>query len=110
LKAFGKLKAKSMDIDRHAFLDALEQVKELLKSPDIASRTDGVFLTETLSRFYELIDEYALEYSDDPERPEDPEKIKEILEQVTTQLNAIDEHVTLNQEKLKFLSKISPKT
>ena len=34
---------------------------------------------------------------------------KEILEQVTRQLNAIDEHVTLNQEKLKFLSNVSPK-
>ena len=99
-----------MGIDRHAFLDALEQVREILTSPDVASRTDGAFLTETLSKFYELIDEYALGYSDDPESPEDPEKIKEILEQVTTQLNAIDEHVTLNQEKLKFLSKISPKT
>ena len=106
MKAFGKLKAKSMDSDRHAFLDALEQVRELLASPDVASRADETFLTETLSKFYELIDEYALEYSDDPESPEDPEKIKEILEQVTTQLNAIDEHITLNQEKLKFLSNV----
>ena len=99
-----------MDIDRHAFLDALEQARELLTSPDVASRTDETFLTETLSKFYELIDEYAIEHSNDPGSPEDPEKIKEILEQVTTQLNAIDEHVTLNQEKLKFLSNLSPKT
>lgn len=99
-----------MGIDRHAFLDALEQVREILTSPDVASRTDGAFLTETLSKFYELIDEYAVEQSNDAESPEDPDKIKEILEQLTRHLDAIDEHVTLNQEKLKFLSKISPKT
>lgn len=98
-----------MDVDRHAFLDALEQVRELLASPDVASRADETFLTETLSKFYELIDKYAIEHSTDPGSPEDPEKIKGILEQLTTQLNAIDEHVTLNQERLKFLSNISPK-
>jgi uncharacterized membrane protein affecting hemolysin expression len=99
-----------MDIDRYAFLDALEQIKELLASPDIESRADEAFLTETLSKFYELIDQYALNQSNDPESPEDSKKIKEILDQLTTHLNAIDEHVTLNQQKLKFLSYISPKT
>ena len=67
-----------MNIDNHLLLDTLEQMRELLSSPDIASRTDEAFLTQAIKEFYSLIDEYAVAQSPDVDAPEDPEKIKEI--------------------------------
>ena len=98
-----------MNIDSHLFLDTLEQMREILSSPDIESRVQDAYLTKTILEFYELIDEYALEQSSDLKAPESTEKIKVILEQLTSKIDTIDQHVNLNLKKLSFLSKVTPK-
>ena len=98
-----------MNINSHLFLDTLEQMRELLLSPDIESRVQDAYLTKTILEFYELIDEYALEQSSDLNAPESTEKIKVILEQLTSKIDTIDQHVNLNLKKLSFLSKVTPK-
>ena len=98
-----------MNIDNHLLLDTLEQMRELLSSPDIASRTDEVFLTQAIKEFYSLIDEYAVAQSPDVDAPEDPEKIKEILGQLTSKIDTIEQHINQETDKLSFLSRISPK-
>ena len=98
-----------MNIDSHLFLDKLEQMRELLSSPDIASRADEVFVTQVIKEFYSLIDEYAVAQSPDVDAPEDPEKIKEILGQLTSKIDTIEKHVTLETNKLSFLSEVTPK-
>ena len=109
MRASEKLKVDSMTIDSHLFLDTLEQMRELLSSPDIASRTDEAFLTQTIKEFYSLIDEYAVAQSPDVDAPEDPEKIKEILGQLKSKIDTIEKHVTLETNKLSFLSEVTPK-
>ena len=98
-----------MNIDSHLFLDKLEQMRELLSSPDIATRADEVFVTQVIKEFYSLIDEYAVAQSPDIDAPEDPEKIKEILGQLTSKIDTIEKHVTLETNKLSFLSEVTPK-
>ena len=98
-----------MNINNHLLLDTLEQMRELLSSPDIASRADAVFLTQAIKEFYSLIDEYAVAQSPDVDAPEDPEKIKEILGQLTSKIDTIEQHVATQTNKLSFLSKITPK-
>ena len=98
-----------MNIDSHLFLDTLEQMREILSSPDVESRAQDAYLTKTILEFYELIDEYALEQSSDLNAPESTEKIKVILEQLTSKIDTIDQHVNLNLKKLSFLSKVTPK-
>ena len=98
-----------MNINNHLLLDTLEQMRELLSSPDIASRADEIFLTQEIKEFYSLIDEYAVAQSSDIDAPEDHEKIKEILGQLTSKMDAIEKHVTLETNKLSFLSKVTPK-
>ena len=98
-----------MNINNHLLLDTLEQMRELLSSPDIASRAEEVFLTQAIKEFYSLIDEYAVAQSSDIDAPEDQEKIKEILGQLTSKMDAIEKHVTLETNKLSFLSKVTPK-
>jgi hypothetical protein len=98
-----------MNIDSHLFLDKLEQMRELLSSPDIASRADEVFVTQVIKEFYSLIDEYAVAQSPDIDAPEDPEKIKEILGQLTSKIDTIEQHINQETGKLSFLSRISPK-
>ena len=100
MKASEKLEADSMNIDNHLLLDTLEQMRELLSSPDIASRTDEAFLTQAIKEFYSLIDEYAVAQSPDVDAPEDQEKIKEILSQLTSKIDTIEQHVTLEKNKL----------
>ena len=109
MKASRKLEADSMNIDSHLFLDKLEQMRELLSSPDIASRADEVFVTQVIKEFYSLIDEYAVAQSPDIDAPEDPEKIKEILGQLTSKIDTIEQHINQETDKLSFLSRISPK-
>jgi hypothetical protein len=94
LKASEKLEADSMNINNHLLLDTLEQMRELLSSPDIASRADAVFLTQAIKEFYSLIDEYAVAQSPDIDAPEDPKKIKEILGQLTSKIDTIEKHVS----------------
>jgi hypothetical protein len=98
-----------MNIDSHLFLDKLEQMRELLSSPDIASRADEVFVTQVIKEFYSLIDEYAVAQSPDIDAPEDPETIKEILGQLTSKIDTIEQHINQETDKLSFLSRISPK-
>lgn len=98
-----------MNIDSHLFLDKLEQMRDLLSSPDIASRADEVFVTQVIKEFYSLIDEYAVAQSSDIDAPEDQEKIKEILGQLTSKMDTIEKHVTLETNKLSFLSEVTPK-
>ena len=109
MKASEKLVADSMNIDSHLFLDTLEQMRELLSSPDVESRADNMFLTQIIKDFYSLIDEYALAQSPDIAEAEDPEKIKEILAQLTSKIDTIEKHVNLETDKLSFLSKVTPK-
>ena len=109
MKAFGKPKANRMNIDSHLFLDTLEQMREILSSPEIQSRAKDALATKTILEFYELIDEYAVEQSADLSAPESPEKIKLILEQLTSKIDTIDQHINLNLKKLSFLSKVTPK-
>ena len=98
-----------MNTNNHLLLDTLEQMRELLSSPDIASRADEIFLTQEIKEFYSLIDEYAVAQSSDIDAPEDQEKIKEILGQLTSKMDTIEKHVTLETNKLRFLSEVTPK-
>ena len=98
-----------MNIDSHLFLDTLEQMRELLSSPDVESRTDDALLTQTIKDFYSLIDEYAIAQSLDTFATDDHEKIKTILAQLTSKIDTIEQHVKLETNKLSFLSKITPK-
>ena len=109
MTASEKLEADSMNIDSHLFLDTLEQMREILSSPDIESRANDVFLTQIIKDFYLLIDEYAVAQSPCITETEDPEKIKEILTQLTSKIDAIEQHVNLETDKLSFLSKVTPK-
>ena len=109
LKALEKLEADSMNINNHLLLDTLEQMREILSSPDIASRADEVFLTQAIKEFYSLIDEYAVAQSSDIDAPEDPEKIKEILGQLTSKIDVLKTRYYRNLNKLSFLSKVTPK-
>ena len=109
MKAFGKPKVNRMNIDSHLFLDSLEQMREILSSPEIQSRAKDALATKTILEFYELIDEYAVEQSADLSAPESPEKIKLILEQLTSKIDTIDQHINLNLKKLSFLSEVTPK-
>ena len=109
MKASEKLEADSMNIDSHLFLDTLEQMRELLSSPDVESRADDPLLTQTIKDFYSLIDEYAVAQSPDTFANEDSEKIKIILAQLTSKIDAIEQHVKLETDKLSFLSKVTPK-
>ena len=98
-----------MNIDSHLFLDTLEQMREILSSPEIQSRAKDALATKTILEFYELIDEYAVEQSADLSAPESPKKIKLILEKLTSKIDTIDEHINLNLKKLSFLSEVTPK-
>ena len=109
MKASEKLKVDSMNIDSHLFLDTLEQMRELLSSPDVESRADDALLAQTIKDFYSLIDEYAVAQSPDIFANEDSEKIKIILAQLTSKIDAIEQHVKLETDKLSFLSKVTPK-
>ena len=109
MRASEKLKVDSMTIDSHLFLDTLEQMRELLASPDVESRAHDALLTQTIKDFYSLIDEYAVAQSPDIFANEDSEKIKIILAQLTSKIDAIEQHVKLETDKLSFLSKETPK-
>ena len=98
-----------MNIDSHLFLDTLEQMREILSSPDIESRANAGFLTQIIKDFYLLIDEYTEAQSPDIAETEDSEKIKIILAQLTSKIDAIEQHVKLETDKLSFLSKVTPK-
>ena len=99
-----------MSIESHSFLDTLEQMKELLSSPDIASRANEMSITDAISEFCELTDQYAVQQSDSEGRPEDIAALSSILKKLASKIDVIEEHNLISLQKLKFLSKISPKT
>ena len=98
-----------MTTNSHLFLDTLEQMRELLSSPDIESRANDAFLTQTIEEFYALIDEYALAQNFSIYTTEDPEKIQDILGQLASKIDVITKHVETNLDRLNFVSKITPK-
>ena len=98
-----------MNIDSHLFLDKLEQMRELLSSPDIESRANEAHLTQIIKDFYSLIDEYAIAQIPENAAEEDSEKIKFILTQLTSKIDIIEQHINQETGKLSFLSKITPK-
>ena len=98
-----------MSTNSHLFLETLEQMKELLSSPDIASRANDALLTQEIKEFYALIDEYALAQSFGTETTENPEKIKDILGQLASKIDSIDKHVNTSLDRMRFVSKITPK-
>ena len=98
-----------MNIDNHLLLDTLEQMRELLSSPDIESRANDAFLTQTIEEFYALIDEYALAQNFSIDTTENSEQIQYILGQLGSKIDVINKHVNTNLDKLNFVSKITPK-
>ena len=98
-----------MTTNSHLFLDTLEQMRELLSSPDIESRANDAFLTQTIEEFYALIDEYALAQNFNIDATEDPDQIEDILGQLASKIDVINKHVETNLDRLNFVSKITPK-
>ena len=98
-----------MTTNSHLFLDTLEQMRELLSSPDIESRANDAFLTQTIKEFYALIDEYALAQNFNIDATEDPDQIEDILGQLASKIDVINKHVETNLDRLNFVSKITPK-
>ena len=98
-----------MSMNSHLFLDTLEQMRELLSSPDIESRANDALLSEVIAEFYELIDEYAVAQTKDINLAENSEKIKQTLGELVSKIDVIDKHVNSNINKLSFLSKLTPK-
>lgn len=98
-----------MTVNSHLFLDTLEQMRELLSSPDIESRAHDEVVTKAIAEFYALIDEYAVAQTDDFKIAENSEKIKQVLDELVVKIDIIDRHVNSNINKLNFLSKVTPK-
>ncbi len=99
-----------MSMDSHLFLDTLEQVRELLLSPSVAARAKDASLGDVITEFCELTDQYAVQQSDSEGRPEDIAALSIILKKLSSKIEVIEEHNLISLQKLKFLSKISPKT
>ena len=99
-----------MSMDSHLFLDTLEQVRELLLSPSVAARAKDASLGDVITEFCELTDQYAVQQSDSEGRPEDIAALSIILKKLSSKIKVIEEHNLISLQKLKFLSKISPKT
>ena len=99
-----------MSMDSHLFLDTLEQVRELLSSPSVASRAREARLTVVIAEFCELTDQYAIQQSESKGRSEDIAALSDILKKLASKIEVIEDHNLISLQKLKFLSKISPKT
>ena len=99
-----------MSIDSHLFLDALEQVKELLSSPGVASRAKEALLTDVISEFCDLTDQYAILQSNEARQPKDNEALTSVLRELASKIEVIEDHNMISLQKLKFLSEVSPKT
>ena len=99
-----------MSMDSHLFLDTLEQVRELLLSPSVAARAKDASLGDVITEFCELTDQYAVQQNDSEGRPEDITALSIILKKLSSKIEVIEEHNLISLQKLKFLSKISPKT
>ena len=92
------------------FLASLEQIREIMSSPGISSRAPNVFLTETVSELYELIDQYAKIVSPEKDIPDNSVTADELLMKLSEKLVLIQEHTNKNLKMFDFLTKIAPKT
>ena len=92
------------------FLASLEQIREIMSSPEISSRAPNVFLTETVSELYELIDQYAKIVSPEKDIPDHNVTADELLMKLSEKLVLIQEHTNKNLKMFDFLTKIAPKT
>ena len=99
-----------MSMDSHLFLDTLEQVRELLSSPSVAARAKDASMGDVITEFCELTNHYAVQQSDSEGRPEDIAALSSILKKLASKIEVLEEHNLISLQKLKFLSKISPKT
>ena len=98
-----------MNTDNHLFLEALEQMKDLLRSPALESRAKDPFVTKTIIEFYELIDAYAKNQTYDSDEPKQSEKLRFLYTDLASKIHTIEDHVNLNLDKLNFLSEVKPK-
>ena len=92
------------------FLASLEQIREIMSSPEISSRAPNVFLTEIVSELYELIDQYAKIVSSEKDIPDHSVTADELLMKLSEKLVLIQEHTDKNLKMFNFLTKIAPKT
>ena len=92
------------------FLASLEQIREIMSSPEISSRAPNVFLTKTVSELYELIDQYAKIVSSEKDMPDHGVTADEVLMKLSEKLVLIQEHTDKNLKMFNFLTKIAPKT
>ena len=98
-----------MTADNHLFLEALEQMKDLLRSPALESRAKDPFVTKTILEFYELIDAYAKNQTNGSDDPKQSEQLKLLYADLGSKINTIESHVNVGLDKLKFLSEVKPK-
>ena len=92
------------------FLASLEQIREIMSSPEISSRAPNAFLTETVSELYELIDQYAKIGSPEKDILDRSVTADELLIKLSEKLVLIQEHTDKNLKMFNFLTKIAPKT
>ena len=98
-----------MNINSHLFLDTLEQVKELLSSPGVASRAKEASVANVISEFCDLTEEYAVQQSCYAGSPEDIRSLTNILNRLASKIEVIEKYNLISLQKLKFLSEVSPK-
>ena len=90
-------------------LATLEQVKEIMSSPELSSRTQNAFLTEIVSELYRLIDEYADLVHSKLDQIDSGSRAHDLLIQLSEKLTLIEEYSNKNLQKFDFVSKITPK-
>ena len=109
MRASRKLEINKVNTDNHLFAKALEQMKELLRSPALESRAKDPFVTKTIIEFYDLIDAYAENQSLEPGDPKQSEQLRSIFTDLASKIDAIEDHVNSSLDKLNFLSNITPR-
>ena len=87
----------------------LEQVKEIMSSPELSSLTQNAFLTEIVSELYRLIDEYADLVHSKLDQIDSGSRAHDLLIQLSEKLTLIEEYSNENLQKFDFVSKITPK-
>ena len=98
-----------MTTDNHLFAEALEQMKDLLRSPALESRAKDPFVTKTITEFYDLIDAYAENQSLESDDPKQAEQLRLIFTDLASKIDTIEDYVNSGLEKLNFLSNVTPK-
>ena len=91
------------------FLATLEQMKEIMSSPELSSRAQNAFLTEIVSELYKLIDEYADLVQPKMGQIDRDSRAHDLLIQLREKLTLVEEYGSKNLQKFEFVSKITPK-